>query len=79
MRAALQEVIHDGRKALRLLVVGSVLCAIGLSMVIWIDAYIADSLRREIAVVISLGLAGLGFVTAIGAHICLLLQRFRGR
>ena len=74
----LAEVRRDGRKALRLFVVGCVLCTLGLSMVVWIDAYVPDSLRREVATIIALGLAGLGFATAIGAHICLLLQRLRG-
>lgn len=77
LRDLLRDMANDGRKALRLFVVGVVLCSIGLSMVVWLNHHVPDSLRREIAALIALGIAGLGFVTAIGAHFCILLQRLR--
>ena len=77
MKGTLREVINDGRKTLRLFVVGVILCTVGLSMVVWMEHLAVASLRREIAVLIALGVAGLGFITAMGAHLCLLLQRLR--
>lgn len=77
LNGALRETLNDGRKTLRLFVVGVILCTAGLSMVVGMEHHAADSLRREIAVLIALGIAGLGFITAMGAHLCLLLQRLR--
>lgn len=71
-----KQLIEDGHKAFRLFTVGAVLCMLGLLLVVWANSQ-PDSVRREIVAATALFIAGLGFFTAIGAHICLLIYRLR--
>lgn len=76
MIGQLKQLIEDGHKAFRLFTVGAVLCMLGMLLVVWANSQ-PDSMRRELVAATALFIAGLGFFTAIGAHICLLIYRLR--
>ncbi|WP_339671353.1 hypothetical protein [Dasania marina] len=69
--------LNDTRKILKLYGLGALGFFMGVGFIQWGNSMLPPSLRQEVVVLLGLGLAGLGFCTAIFGQCLLIVQRFK--
>ena len=73
----LKTLLADTRKILKLYGLGALCFFVGMGIIQWADGMLSPSLYQELMMLIGVGVAGFGFITAMAAQCLLIVQRFQ--